>query len=326
MERLLKQTNAYKTQELYASRGELRHAYLLLFPDAANLRDALKIFAPLFFEQDFASSADFERVSSLIQKEAFSDCLFFPEAGKKFTVENAEAVEEECFLRPVEGKTKLFVIGDFSEATREAQNKMLKMLEEPPEGVSFLLGATSRFSVLPTVLSRVEKIEIPPFSDEQIASYLLRAVPSLSASDAELCAKSSGGIPGKAAELATGGEFRQITQAAWSLCFSTHASLPYLIREYGATKYPKELLAVLSNIYFDVLRRKIAEERGLLDSFRPTCDGENVKRLSSLYYKGTILRALNYLSQAEKQLYFNGSFPQILEITVGRILAGRKKI
>lgn len=326
MEKLFKHTNAYKTLELYASRGELRHAYLLLFPDPAYLRNALKIFAPLFFENDFPSSADRERVSSLIQKEAFADCLFFPEEGKKFTVEKAETAEEECFLRPVEGKTKLFVIGDFSDSTKEAQNKMLKMLEEPPDGVSFLLGATNRFSVLSTVLSRVEKIEIPPFSDDEISNFLLRTVSSLSADDAALCAKASGGIPGKAVELVSGGYFRLITQAARSLCFCSSASLPYLVREYGATKYPKELLSALGNLFFDALKRKIAEERGEISNFNSSNDNESVKRLASLYEKGKLLKVLNFISAAEKQLFFNGSFPQILEILVGKMIAGRKQI
>ena len=326
MERLLKHTNAYKTQELYASRGELRHACLLLLPDSASLRAALKIFAPLFFENEITSAAERERICSLIKKESYADCLFFPEEGKKFSVESAEAVEEECFLRPVEGKTKLFVIGDFSEATREAQNKMLKMLEEPPEGVNFLLGASSPFSVLPTVLSRVEKIEIPPFSEEEIAAYLLRNVQNLSEADASLCAKSSGGVPGKAFELASGGYFRQLTQAAWALCFCSASSMPYLVREYGSTKYPKELLSVLKNIYFDALRRKIAEDRGLLPKFSVACDNENVKKLASFYDKGGLLKALNALTDGEKQLYFNGSFPQILEIAIGKILAERKTV
>lgn len=76
-------------------------------------------------------------------------------------MEDAERILEESALKPVEGNKKLFVAGDFAEATTQAQNKLLKLLEEPPEGVYFLLGATVSFSVLPTILSRTEKLEIP---------------------------------------------------------------------------------------------------------------------------------------------------------------------
>ena len=282
MERLIRHTNAYKTQRLYASQGKLRHAYFLLFPDSGSLREVLKIFATLFFERNAKTETDRARVESLIKKESYADCIFYPEAGKKFSVADAE-----------------------------------------PEGVSFLLGATSSFSVLPTVLSRVEKIEIPAFSESEITAYLLRNVPSLSERDAALCAKSSGGIPGKALELASGGYFKELTQAAWNLCFSTPASLPYLVREYGATKYPKELLSLLKIIYFDALKLKIAKERNLTFP-GSVSDNENVIKLAGQYRKGELLKALNVLSDGERQLYFNGSFAQILEISLSKIFAGNR--
>ena len=335
MKTLLQQTTAYKV--LSAAKGRLRHAYLLLFPDGKNLRFALKTFAPLFFDESvFPSScsqaelsAAQERVAALIEKEAFADCLFFPEEGKKFSVENAEAVAEECTLRPVECARKLFVIGDFSQATKEAQNKLLKLLEEPPEGVCFLLGATSQFTVLPTVLSRVEKAELPPFSAEEIARYLLRNVPGISSGEAALCAKSSGGVAGKAWDLATGGYFHDLLQATRALCFASPSALPALIRQYGETKYKKELLSLLKLAFFDALMLK-AEQNGLKkpasarqrDLAAGTLPADDVFRLAKAYSFGGLIKAQEILTEAEKQLYFNGVFPQILEVALCRIQQG----
>lgn len=149
-------------------RAEIRenragHTYLLVLDDPRNLRFALKEFAKLFFfVSEEGETAREIRISDLIEKETFSDCIILPENGKKFSVEDAEKIQEESALKPVEGEKKLFVIGDFADATREAQNKLLKLLEEPPEGVYFLLGATVTYPVLPTVLSRVQKLEVPP--------------------------------------------------------------------------------------------------------------------------------------------------------------------
>ena len=330
MKTLLRQTKAY--QFLSARKGRLKHAYLLLFPDAKNLRFALKTFAPLFFDESvFPSSysqAEFSaakaRVDSLIERESFADCLFFPEEGKKFSVENAEAVVEECSLRPVECARKLFVIGDFSEATKEAQNKLLKMLEEPPDGVCFLLGASSQFSVLPTVLSRVEKAEIPPFSNEDIEKYLVRNAADISKDDAALCAKSCGGIPGKAFELATGGYFQELLHAAKALCFASPSALPALVRQYGETKHKKELLSLLKIVFFDALNVK-AKQNGTTaasSANSPTTvaiTSSDVSSLASRYSFAGLLKAQQILSEAEKQLYFNGVFPQILEVAMLRI-------
>ncbi|MGN1053404.1 MAG: hypothetical protein ACI4SH_08470 [Candidatus Scatosoma sp.] len=338
MKTLLQQTTAYKV--LSAAKGRLHHAYLLLFADGKNLRFALKTFAPLFFDESILSlsaatapekEAAKKRVASLIEKEAFADCLFFPEEGKKFSVENAEAVAEECTLRPVECARKLFVIGDFSEATKEAQNKLLKLLEEPPEGVCFLLGATSQFSVLPTVLSRVEKAEIPPFSNAEIERYLLRNAEGISNEEAALCAKSCGGVAGKALDLATGGYFHDLLQAARALCSASPSALPALIRQYGDTKYKKELLSLLKILFFDALILK-AEQNGLKmpssDCCRKTESAVETSpsdscNLAKAYTFGGLIKAQEILTEAEKQLYFNGVFPQILEVALRRIQNGK---
>ena len=123
--------------------------------------------------------------------------------------------------------------------------------------------------------------------------------------------------------LGGGGYFKELTQAAWNLCFSTPASLPYLVREYGATKYPKELLSLLKIIYFDALKLKIAKERNLTFP-GSVSDNENVIKLAGQYRKGELLKAINVLSDGERQLYFNGSFAQILEISLSKILAGNR--
>lgn len=176
MRQLLQSTHACTLLKAERTEGRLNHAYLLIFDDARNLKTALKEFSKIFFGAD-GEGADAERISRLIDEENFSDCMFFPESGKKFSVEDAERILEESALKPVEGNKKLFVAGDFAEATTQAQNKLLKLLEEPPEGVYFLLGATVSFSVLPTILSRTEKLEIPPFTQKEVTACLNRLYP-----------------------------------------------------------------------------------------------------------------------------------------------------
>lgn len=318
MDLLLKSTKAYQT--ISAQCGALKHAYLLLFPDEKNLRFALRTFAPLFFETPNDKNADAKyRRNSLIERECFADCLFFPETGKKFTADCAAKVEEECALRPVEGDKKLFVIGDFSEATKEAQNKLLKVLEEPPAGVCFLLGASSSFSVLPTVLSRVEKLEIPPFSEAEIVSYLQRTIHRIATDDALLSAAACGGIAGRAFEMCAGGYLADLMQTAYALCFATSASLPALVKSCSETKYKKELLSLLKIVFSDAVKCRMTM-RGETDAFRGKQFDENVARISSQYSYSAMLKAQEILSEAEKQLYFNGVFPQIIEIALSKII------
>lgn len=318
MEQLIKNSKAYSL--LSSQKSRLKHAYLLLYPDAKYLRDALKIFAELFFEKQMQTDEQKRRVSSLIQKEAYADCIFYPEEGKKFTVANAASVEEECFLRPVEGEKKLIVIGDFSDATSEAQNKLLKLLEEPNDCVCFLLGATSSFSVLPTVLSRVEKVEISPFSDEEISAFLQRNTTSFTAEEIALCARSGGGIAGKSYDLLSSESFKELLNGAWEACLCTAAAVPSVVKKYGDTKYKKDFLSLLKIVFFDALRLKSKQEgKGDLRFSPVQSEMRNLQLLTSKHTYAQLIEAQQILSNCEKQLYFNGNFAQVLELALAKI-------
>ncbi len=168
MKTLIRNTSAYRRFAADAREGRCAHTTLILFPDEKYLRLFLTECAMAFFEDAGA------RVQSLVEKECFSDCLFFPAKDAKFTVDDAARIVDESLLRPIEGTKKLFVLDAFSNAAPLVQNKLLKVLEEPPAGVYFLLGAVSDHAVLPTVLSRAMKISVEPFSENEVEEVLSR--------------------------------------------------------------------------------------------------------------------------------------------------------
>jgi len=72
---------------------------------------------------------------------------------------------------------RVIIIEDIAAMTGEAQNAFLKMLEEPPVGTILLLTAVQRHQVLPTILSRVQILEIHQPTKEQIAEFYTGKVP-----------------------------------------------------------------------------------------------------------------------------------------------------
>ena len=182
---LLHSTNAYRSMK-----GEVSLSTLIVFPDAKNLRALLKECAKAFF------GADNARRNALIEEESFSDCIVLPRAGAKLTVEDAARVIDESLLVPVEEEKKLFVFDAFDTASQ--------LVQEPPQGVYFLLGASGEGAVLPTVLSRVRKIVVPPFGEEEIMFALVRNHGA--EKEAARAAAASGGVYALAEELLAGGE------------------------------------------------------------------------------------------------------------------------
>jgi DNA polymerase III delta prime subunit len=85
-------------------------------------------------------------------------------ADKKSTlsigIEDIKQLQKKLFLKPIKSKTKAVIIEDAQLLTPEAQNALLKVLEEPPAQTMILLCTTSKETLLPTILSRCQIIEL----------------------------------------------------------------------------------------------------------------------------------------------------------------------
>lgn len=328
MQTLLKTTQAYKLLHAETRAERSSHAYLLLMDDKRNLRESCKAFAKLFFGcdmqesggyQSYSLAADKERISKLIDEESFSDCLFFPEQDKKILVDDAEKICEECTLSAVEGNRKVFVLCDFADANAATQNKLLKLLEEPPQDVIFLLGATSAYSLLPTVLSRTKKLEILPFDTAQTAACLARLYgDKFDKKTLELCAVASGGIIGTAQAMLEGDKYSALLNGAFALASCPLSKLPSTVKQYGENKNPKELLSFLRILFRDALLLKMqgsTAKSALLLQHEFT----RVQALSAQYGIPALLFSQEVISAAEKEVSFNAVFPQCIELCIAKI-------
>ena len=103
--------------------------------------------------------------------------IILPEKDEKIDLEKGIISVEIMRRLYDESRTKTagerIIIIDYAERmTAQAQNAFLKLLEEPGEGIYFILASHSVSILLPTILSRVEKLEIRPITDEQSEQFL----------------------------------------------------------------------------------------------------------------------------------------------------------
>lgn len=307
MQRLLRSTTAYKAIRADAQRENASHAVLVVFPDEKYLRPLLRECAKAFFGAD-----DGARTAELLDKETYADCLFFPAAGGKLTAEDGARIIDESLLRPVEGSKKLFVLDGFHNASAIVQNKLLKILEEPPQGVFFLIGAASEYPVLPTVLSRVKKFAESPFPEEAVYAALGRMYPAQAG--AREAAAACGGILSVAEELLSGGgeEFR----LAEKLLSGRDTEL--LCREIGERKEKKAFLSALRLVLRDMLLIKTGGRKYAARASAATVS------LAEEYPAGAVISAIERVAEAEKQITFNANFGQCVEaLAIG---IGKEKI
>lgn len=145
------------------------------------------------------------RACHLVDSDLATD-VHYIRRGDKATL-GVDAVREmidDTAMSSVEFDTRLYIFEDTESMTPQAQNALLKIMEEPPEGVKLLLLTQSADSMLTTVRSRARLVRMQRFTAEEIEAYLKEKAPSLlaiNAEEARAILLSSGGSIGRATEL-----------------------------------------------------------------------------------------------------------------------------
>jgi DNA polymerase-3 subunit delta' len=96
-----------------------------------------------------------------------------PANGKRLKIESVRTIIRKIYLKPYEGKRKIFVVEDAEVLTEEAQNAFLKTLEEPPADAVIILMAQRREDLLETIISRCQIVKFfVSVSEEEIDLFV----------------------------------------------------------------------------------------------------------------------------------------------------------
>jgi DNA polymerase III subunit delta' len=194
-----------------------------------------------------------------------------------------DAIERSAY-RPFEGRRRVVILDDAEAMNPDAQNAVLKTLEEPPAGSTFVLVTSRPDMLLPTVRSRCQRLRFGRLSPADVASVLMRDH-EYTPADAHAAASMSDGSIGLALE---GGseEFVEARQAAADLLET----------------------AALSNDP----RRRLDAAKALSSAARGSSDREELaRRLRAL---GSILRDLGaLLSRADERCLANADLRPLLQ-------------
>ncbi len=145
--------------------------------DSLNHVD-LHLSFPVFSEKDkTVSSRLYNEFRELILSNPYVDYGDWVEVFEKsaqfyISVKEVESQIEKFNLKSLEGGSKILIVWGAERMNRDAANKFLKFLEEPPKDTYILLLAESLDDFLPTILSRTQIVEIPPIESLALSKYL----------------------------------------------------------------------------------------------------------------------------------------------------------
>jgi len=131
-----------------------------------------------------------------IAQEKHADVIFTHlNSSVEISIDTIRELQHLANLPPYEGKYKVFIINDAEYLSIEAANCLLKILEEPPPTVIWLLLASEENRLLPTVISRCQRLEFKLLPMKQIKGILVDQY-DIASNKANLLARLSHGCLG----------------------------------------------------------------------------------------------------------------------------------
>lgn len=224
-------------------------------------------------------------------------------------------INGDVAIKPYSGPRKVYIINEGEKMTVQAQNALLKTLEEPPEYVVILILTTNVDSLLPTVLSRCVVLNMKPAKDAQIRRFLMETmqVPDYKAN---ICVAFARGNVGKAKLLAKSEEFDKVKEEAVTLLkYISEMEINEIvtaIKKINEYKFDvNDYLDILSVWYRDVLLFKATRDaNGLI--FR-----EELQAIRKVADKSTyegIEKIIDALEKAKQRLSANVNFDLTMEL------------
>lgn len=224
-------------------------------------------------------------------------------------------VNNDMDIKPYYGPKKIYIIQDCEKMTMQAQNALLKTLEEPPAYGMILLLTTNVEALLPTIVSRCVVLHMHPVEDSKIESFLMKEL-QIPDYKAHVCAAFARGNVGKAKTLAKSEDFDHIKEEAISLLKYVHdmeiAEIVAAIKKISDYKLDvNNYLDILSVWFRDILLFKATKDANSL-IFKEEI--QYIRKIADRSSYEGIENVLEALDKAQLRLKSNVNFELTMEL------------
>lgn len=302
------------------STGKVSHAYIINGEKNAGKEFIAKVFA-MALQCEKGETEPCQECHSCRQALSGSHPDIIRVAHEKpntISVDDIRSqVNNNVAIKPYSSAHKIYIINEAEKMTVQAQNAILKTLEEPPAYAVIILLTANINALLPTILSRCVVLNMKPVSDELVKKYLMEQlkVPDYKA---EVCVAFARGNVGKAKALASSEDFENVKAEALSLLkYIQDMELSEIILAIKKiTEFKLEIndyLDIFSVWYRDVLLFKATNDvnhlvfREEIQSIRKTAQRSSYEGIE------TVIRALD---TAKKRLEANVNFELAMELLI----------
>jgi len=223
-------------------------------------------------------------------------------------VDQVRRVTETIYLRPGEGKERVYIFTD-SAFMKEAANALLKVLEEPPGFATIFLLTRNPGTLLPTIRSRSMLITLNALPGEEIERYLARHRPAWNPKERALVARLAEGAVGRARSFDLAA-YRAARQHAWVILHAAlrggdHAGLFQVTENYRAGAEGRDKTEQLVRTLYSLLRDLLYLNSGTGEFVRNLEIEGELKKLAETADFAWIAEAAERLAEVERGMRRN---------------------
>ncbi|MGM0420580.1 MAG: DNA polymerase III subunit delta' [Bacillota bacterium] len=195
------------------AQDRLSHAYLFLGPVGVGQKQLALTLAKTYFcknktEDCCDSCLNCQKINHDNHPDV--DVIGLKEGKKQLGIDMIREMQRRLAYRPYEGGRRFFIIDNADQMTEEAANSLLKTLEEPPDYATLILIARDENKLLPTIISRCQKLRFSLLSDEILANYFKQN--GIKTESLQILIQLAGGSLEKARNLIEKGEILEMRQ------------------------------------------------------------------------------------------------------------------
>lgn len=299
----------------------ISHAYILCGEKGSGKRTVSDAIAQTIQCENRAGGIDAcEICKSCMQAKSHNhpDIKYITHEKASISVDDIrEQLNNDISIKPYSSQYKVYIIPDSNKMTEQAQNALLKTIEEPPAYAVIILITDNISGILPTIQSRCVTLNLKPLSNNEIAGYLTAHL-KLEPGRAQIAAGFCQGNMGKAIRFASSGDFQEMKDEILSLLKSVDkmsvTEIVNTIKDFSKNKHNiNDYLDLMLLWYRDVLMFKVTKDTNLL-----LYQGEykSISKQASIHGYEDIEKIIKAIDKAKIRLDANVNFEIVLELMV----------
>lgn len=308
-ERLLKNLRKALDQD------ELAHAYLLEGQKGLGKKEIAKWLATAIVCRGESPKPCHHCISCIkINSNNHPEVKWIQEEGS-IGIDIIRELQKDLQLKPYEGSKKVYIIDNAEKITLQAQNSLLKSLEEPPEYATIILLTNNGSSLLQTIISRCQRLKLLSVPLQEIEDYLVHTK-KIDRNRAKVLASLSNGVIGKALQLSEDDEFQErrskVIQITRDILYAKEIEVLENIGFFQEERdYIEEILETLVTWYRDLLIYKDTGKEEFLINIDNTTEILQQSHKASL---DKIKRMIFTIEETKHNLKANANFQINIEV------------